>query len=405
MVTTLTFDANTVVDNDLIVLVDQSAGCSTAHQSISTTTNSLAITSIASGSVDTTTTMTAGNTLSVCFATSEAGGHTAGDWVELQDGSGASILLYQQFPITFGPNRLVVGVTIGITISGGQTNDKAAWTTAADCSSVSNSASATQTPVYTISGVSHTVVLNNDLGTGVFKLCYQPDNTDASGSIWTHVTGRDLTMVTVPSSSPLAAIAGMATPITMSGSGGATDIQDGDFVVLQPDDCANAHLAATGTDSLQSTGLVSSQVFTDTAMVDSVTLVVCFASSESLGDSADDYVNAGTLTQLPPPTFVPHRTISAHQQVVRVSGGNNGDKVTWNKWSEACAQTPASPSSEQTDVFDITSSAHDVTLGDTLIDGEWRTCYKPAGGRYSHLTTLNLTVFSVSMSPVTAVAG
>ena len=94
----------------------------------------------------------------------------------------------------------------------------------------------------------------------MYIMCYKPLGAD---SLWTHVTHnangliQDLTIVAQPSFSPITAIAGMETPIAFVGTSGETDIKNGDFIVMQENNCANAHLVSTAGSSLAKTALSS----------------------------------------------------------------------------------------------------------------------------------------------------
>ena len=85
----------------------------------------------------------------------------------------------------------------------------------------------------------------------------------------------------------MSGIAGSVTPLTFSG-----DVINGDFIVLQPTNCLNAHLATLTGQTMNKQTITSKTAYTDVFMTDyGVTLKACFATSESLGDSQDDYVD------------------------------------------------------------------------------------------------------------------
>ena len=107
---------------------------------------------------------------------------------------------------------------------------------------------------------------------------------------------------------------------------------NGDFVVLQKHNCSNAHQAVTSAASLARTALVNSKVSSVINMTEAATLKVCYASRESLGDSADDYSTlAVSFQQYSPPDFLPKRVAMGALQNLVVTGGATNDSVGWTQ--------------------------------------------------------------------------
>jgi len=72
-------------------------------------------------------------------------------------------------------------------------------------------------------------------------------------------------------------------------------------------------------------------------------LKVCYATQESGGDSADDYVELPQeFTQLTPPSFHPARTFTGAAQSLSVTAANNGTTaIDWSGTGDMSLWTQA----------------------------------------------------------------
>ena len=110
----------------------------------------------------------------------------------------------------------------------------------------------------------------------------------------------------------------------------------GDFIVLQPNSCADAHAALTSATHLSKTKIALATVSTSPMMTEAGILRVCFAAASSGGDSSDDYVDLGySFTQRSPPSFTPNRTSTGAEQIINVSNIGAGDQVVFT--SSGCS--------------------------------------------------------------------
>ena len=140
-------------------------------------------------------------------------------------------------------------------------------------------------------------------------------------------------MVMQPTFTPSVGIAASVTPLTFLNS---TDM---DFIVMQENDCDDAHLAVTGGRSLQRTNVSNAVVSTTVAMTQATVLKLCYATRESGGDSRDDYTElASSFTQRVPIAFDPMRTVTGAEQRFAVSHTANGDQVVWTQAAD-CGST------------------------------------------------------------------
>ena len=129
-----------------------------------------------------------------------------------------------------------------------------------------------------------------------------------------------------PTFTPAVGLAGSVTHFNISG------VTAGDFVVLKPDNCSNAHAALTGANALgvtsitststpvsNASSLVSFHFASTTAMTAVGTLKVCYASLQSGGNSADDFVALDVdFVQRSVPQFAPNRLIEGTSQKLLV---------------------------------------------------------------------------------------
>ena len=200
-----------------------------------TGTAALAPQTIASSTVSTDAMMSKVTELYVCYASSESGGDSADDYVALD-----ATFLQVSVP-TYWPNRTVTGAAQNFNITGGVEGDEVAWSTGTTCSAgtLSGGATTTKTVIYTLVASNYTyqdVTLHATARADTWNFCYKP----AGSTIWSLISGAEFVSVSKPTTSPPVSVAGSITPVTFS------DATDGDFVVMQLNNCDNAHQAVTG---------------------------------------------------------------------------------------------------------------------------------------------------------------
>jgi hypothetical protein len=254
--------------------------------------------------------------LKICFATQQAvvsGGNSADDYVALD------VDFTQRAPLDFFPKRTVFGAGQGLLVLGTTSGDQVAWTQSSDCSATGGAATSTKTSEYLIHGLSGTTYLHQAAGAGLYTFCHKP----AGDGRWTLVAGLKLTIIPKPTFIPGVGIAGSSTPVTFSG------IVEGDKVAMQSSACSAANSTVTGAGTLAPQVINNvSRVYTSTAMTSTGTLRLCYATKESGGDTADDYVMLdATITQRPRPDFTPKRTGMGAAQKLNVSGAIAGIKL------------------------------------------------------------------------------
>ena len=249
---------------------------------------------------------------------------------------------------------------------------------------------ATATRIYTLPGPHQHFPLHTAADSGTWNLCYK-----LAAGVWTRVHLLWLAVIEPPDYTPLVTIAGSITPITFLGSPYATHdshgttSQDGDFIVFVENNCDNAHTVVTGTKSLGPTALDYSTVHLDvpghvltTATMTSpqqeastTVLQACFASRESHGDSADDYMMLNlTLTQKTPIEYEPRRAIAGAAQIMDIgSGGGHpylssgvsgintaGDQIVWT-------QAPTCGNGTQTPPGSANAHSYAQHLGESAV--------------------------------------
>jgi len=124
-------------------------------------------------------------------------------------------------------------------------------------------------------------------------------------------------------------IAGSVTPLSFTLASSNASLNS-DFVVLQKDNCLNAHLAVTGINSLASISVDNLQVQTVTTMTEAGSYTICYATVESRGNSNDDFVALDVpLNQISPPNVVPRRMVLGSTQNFNVSNGSPDDQFGW----------------------------------------------------------------------------
>jgi hypothetical protein len=284
----------------------------------------------------------------ICYATREAIlsgfhyldaerglGHSADDYIEL-----FAINFTTFSPPNFFPNRLVLGAERPITVHGSDLalGDSVAFTQWPNCSKLKGYKDGLtgpsgdyrdetgytepwQTREYKMTAPLTTdVKLHKSIGNGTFILCFLPSggtNAAVTGSgTWTKIEGIALTVISPPEFTPHVSIAGARTPVIFSGGFPrhkvvpvnaskplklkAQSTLNRDVVVLQENNCVNAHLQTTDRASLRRTELstlrgakgtaVHSAFETKLNMTKPSQLVVCYATMESGGYREDDYI-------------------------------------------------------------------------------------------------------------------
>ena len=119
-----------------------------------------------------------------------------------------------------------------------------------------------------------------------------------------------------PTFTPSYVTAGSITPISLSAAA-----IDGDLIVIQQNDCSQAHLAGNPISWTPKQEVLGFLAWTSGQMTTLGTYWVCYATSESGGLKAGDFGPlAGTITMLPQPSFGPIRTVSGATQDLIVNG-------------------------------------------------------------------------------------
>jgi len=393
-------------------VVFQASNCNNAHLT-TIGTSSLIKTAIAPATVNnvnhtvqitTVLEMTDATFVHVCYATKQAGGDSADDYV--------SIGTFEQIaPPDFGPKRTVSGAAQLLNVIGLIPADVVAWTQSDHCDQTSGPLTTTKTVEYTLSSstTAEEVLLHTNTAPGIWYMCYKLTN----GGVWTKVTGKYLTIMARPNFSPPLGLANATTPLNFTGTFNTlTNSSDGDFVVLQPNNCDNAHLTQPGVFSFPPTALISQQIITTFDMTAIGVLKVCYASEESAGDSDDDYVALDTdYTQVLAPTFGPVRTIQKAPQKLLTTGGHVGDQVMWmqgvdcNLWQQPLVY--GGPNNNQTVIYTFSSANQEFTFHTYADPGIYIMCLKLAGGGV--WTTVRgeslLIIPQVTFSPPVGIAG
>ena len=249
--------------------------------------------------------MTDAASLTVCYAARQTGGNKDGDFVAL------GAVFVQQQPLTFSPLRIVTGAAQVMNLNQTADGDQLKFTQSASiagCSAdlMGAAAAPNASAVYDLSASSQSITLHDYARNGTWKVCYKP-----AGGLWTYVPYKQFSVIPKPTFSLFQGLAGSATPLVFSGA------QDGDFIVLKENDCANAHSVVSGIAARSVQLITNSSVSTTITMTKETTVLkVCYAPVESGGDSADDYTTlAAEWTQLKRPAFAPIRTVSGATQL------------------------------------------------------------------------------------------
>ena len=255
------------------------------------------------------------------------------------------------------------------------------WTQATTCSAATaeQPSSSTKTELYVINTTSTLVEFPVYGLIGLWYMCILP----LSGT-WTKFA-IELEIIRLPVFTPTQALAGNPTPIRVQNTG--STVEDGDLIVLQPDNCNNAHLTITSGNSLTKTALEGLQVYTDVRMEEVGTLKVCFATQQTGGDSSDDFMMLDDdLLQLGPPDVGPTRVVRNSRQEMTLYGGIWGAKVAFvakHNGTTSCGGDDEVAARQGADdgTFIIilagrSSQKIDMGFTPTSLLGSWGMCYK-----------------------------
>jgi len=316
-------------------------------------------------------------TLHVCYATYESQGDEADDFTSIGT-------LRQITPADFNPKRTLTGTAQLFNVTLVKADDKVAWTQDPECIYYDNHsapATLTQTLEYLVTGFHQEMGLHTSAVPGIWNLCERLGN----GGVWTRVTGVFATIAAQPSFLPRVGLSAAQTPLNFTGTFNTLQRDsDGDFVVLQPNHCLNAHATALGVDTLPRTAIKDRQILTSLAMTrpqghqEEAVLKICYATEESAGDSADDYVElAGlSLTQYSPPAFRPVRTVYKAAQKLNLTNAHLGDQVAWIKGKDCNAhQIPNvfsvnnSGTANQSQIYTLTAVGNETCSMTQYSDG------------------------------------
>ena len=117
-------------------------------------------------------------------------------------------------------------------------------------------------------------------------------------------------------------------------------------MTLQQNNCSNAHLTTNGTASLEPTVLYGNHSETHPGMTQDTLLKVCFATLESYGESADDYIELPTVfIHRKPPSLDPDRFAQGTGQLLQMTdtgGGMIGGIMYFTQKRTACDETTPS---------------------------------------------------------------
>ena len=394
--------------------------------------------------------------LVVCYASFESGGDSDDDYVRtgLPEGavrysltSASSDLGYFKQVSTpdWSPKRMISGAKQNLKVLEAVIGDMVAWVYP---NTSCNSTLLTTTPAtdkktvnYTLTSSPQAFQLTGDERSEDWELCYLPRCVgrtcmNKKDGVWTKIKysagelmskggynadpnlipTKLLLIIPRPAFAPLLGIAGSVTPLTFTGSFNR-GVVAGDYAVVRPTDCSDAHLTVTTSSSVLPQALktiaigTNLLILTTKEMTDNIKLVVCFATKESvasMGNSDDDYVILSSFyTQITPVQFNPDRTISQAPQKFVVTGGKAGDILVWVTTPDCTYGTTddgildynvpfdmmAWNNTDKTNPFTIAGSPFAVTLHTNPPPsvGTWYMCYKPFGGLWTLVKPWSLT--------------
>lgn len=384
-----------ILDGDFVVL--NANGCSNASATVTTSVSQFRET-LLNDQISTNVAVNEIATLKICFATKESFGDSPDDYVEL------TTTLQHVKPPLFDPVRFAEGTSQvvsfaddGSSIVGGKLTFHLHHIS---CDSMYEDVPNSKTGVIILNSNATDAALNATLIPGDYSMCYWPYN-----GLPTNVTTLallpyvPLLIIPRPTFFPPVGIAGSVTTMSFSGF-----ITDHDIIMMQENNCSNAHVTLTGSAGLKPTNIINSSVRTHVNMTKSTVLVLCFASKESTGDSSDDYVQLDTqFIQRVSPNYTPRRTITGSNQIIKLTNYESNDVAAWTT-SSHCNETATIATSTQTREYVLGSL--NVTLHNFTNPDTWTLCYLPSGGVWTKVTDRELFIIPKPVfTPLVGIAG
>jgi hypothetical protein len=386
---------------------------------------------------------TAASTLHVCFATKESNGDSLSDFVSLGLLNSTSRCLRsngQNCAGSLAPMRAVVGAGpyyARVASSGHLANHLGGahglgardylTFSRVDCSTISNSATAATADYvapFQIAFLSHNyypVSFHSGMGEGIFHLCvrsclaYNPATSDCSNfaAKFEKRISDTFTVLPKPTFSPQGAVAGTASKITFHGQ-----VKPGDIVVLQENDCTNAHQVSSSTtypNKLRRELDKTLSITTSASMAQAMHLKVCFAARDALNDASGNTLQSSKHFAMLDTDFTQYVLKYDLKRVVESSGPHDlhfsgltgGDRVYLSKSTCANLTDVASESSTHTAVTIATGTNTTVRVHRQLLAGTYTVCWKPNGSHaYRTVVGKNFTVVpKPTFTPVGTQAG
>ena len=128
-------------------------------------------------------------------------------------------------------------------------------------------------------------------------------------------------------------------------------------------------------------------------MTQSATLKICYAVASSLGDEAVDFVALpSSFQQVAAVVYIPRRTMQGAGQVIVVTGGAVGDKISWQASTSDCSTVVTTATSTRTATYLVSGTSQSLTLHTSAQSGNWTTCYLPVGGVWTALVGKGLEI-------------
>ena len=376
-----------VTQGDIVVMA---ADCSNAHLVAQTATTVSAVLADSTRTVTIPAGLTGAVELAVCFATKESQGNEAHDFTTLGP-------TFVQTPVSYVERRIVQGSGAHqINVSHLFPNDRIFFNflecTGAAPNGVSDSTSAMPAAS---SSSSVLVELHTGLKDGVFQLCRKRDGENT----FRMLDSLELQIIGKPSFTPRSGRAGSPTQITFAGAG------SGDFVVLTDTNCATPHQVVNGPASLVA-GLDSqNSLWTTANMSTSGALKVCYATLETGGKRATDYVELDTTGPSGLATFYQSALhfydvsdvlldddiqarifpIGSGPHSILVTNLNAGDSVGFTSSSCSNYNSLSTATSYQTKPVTVAQAASSVTVivNTDMLNNTYALCKQPHRGSYS----------------------
>jgi hypothetical protein len=183
-----------------------------------------------------------------------------------------------------------------------------------------------------------------------------------------------------------------------------------DLIVMKNTDCSDAHLVVTNAIDLGHTPVNNSIVYTDVAMKNATVLVLCYASKESKGDSADDYVMlAQSFEQFTSPTYSPMRTVYGSGQNQVISNVQANAKLFWTLSPSCDVGNGVISDTVLTNTPMLTmpdGNDYATSLNAQAQNGTWLFCYQIVNGLWTSIHQGEMIVIGVPLfTPSFGVAG